>query len=163
MARPIRDPEKRFWEKIKVGNKDDCWEWQASKMSYGYGQFGISAGRVILAHRYSWMLHFGSIPNGLFVLHHCDNPACVNPNHLFIGTQKDNLHDMIRKGRAKNPPMPMGDSNPNAKLSRHDVKDILNYFERGLATSRELRKLYDISKTTFYKISGRKHWACQNL
>ena len=83
----------RFWEKVNKTN--ECWEWIAGK-SHGYGVFWIN-GKLLRAHRVAWSIYNGGIPEGLLVLHKCDNPACVNPDHLFIGTQQDNVDDMITK------------------------------------------------------------------
>ena len=94
----------RFWKKVDVRGPSDCWEWQGAPGNHGYGT--IIAGRggrlgSYLAHRLSWEIHFGSIPLGMCVLHHCDNRICVNPDHLFLGTKSDNHRDMCRKGRNK--------------------------------------------------------------
>ena len=86
---------KRFWQKIEKST--DCWEWTACK-SHGYGQLH-SNGKLIRAHRLSWIIHHEQIPSELLVLHKCDNPGCVNPSHLFLGTQSDNLRDASKKGR----------------------------------------------------------------
>ena len=94
----------RFWNKVnKEGQihfilRTKCWIWTAHKYPKGYGQFGFN-GKVTAAHRVSWILHYGPIPEGLLVCHRCDNPSCVNPEHLFLGTAKDNAEDMGRKGR----------------------------------------------------------------
>lgn len=92
-----RDPVIRFWEKVR--KSDGCWEWTAGRLGGRYGDFMVGVGDHRSAHRYSWELHFGPIPVGMNVCHHCDNPGCVRPDHLFIGTQKDNLRDMQGKGR----------------------------------------------------------------
>jgi hypothetical protein len=87
-----------FLKLFKQGNIDECWEWLGSKYKNNYGQFhrnGIHA----YSHRVSYEYFICSIPEGMLVLHKCDNPSCVNPNHLFLGTQKDNMQDMIKKGR----------------------------------------------------------------
>jgi hypothetical protein len=95
--------EERFWGKVRKSK--DCWEWIGARCRAGYGSLGLSRSRKrISAHRFSWELHHGPIPESLFVCHHCDNPRCVRPDHLFLGTRTDNTWDAIRKGRWKNPP-----------------------------------------------------------
>lgn len=84
---------KRFWDKVDIKEPDDCWEWQAG-FNGRYGSFNNG-----YAHRFSWELHNSKIPDGMYICHTCDNPKCVNPNHLFAGTQKDNMQDMVKKGR----------------------------------------------------------------
>lgn len=96
--RKKRPAEDRFWE--KVDKTENCWLWSASVNNQGYGEIHLGERNDhCYAHRFSWMINKGPIPKGLFVLHRCDNPRCVNPNHLFLGTQKDNLHDAMAKGR----------------------------------------------------------------
>jgi hypothetical protein len=93
------DPLVLFWADVRLS--DHCWEWVGPIGAGGYGAFGAAdrAGLPQRAHRASWIIHFGPIPDGLNVLHHCDNRPCVRPSHLFLGTQADNIHDMIAKGR----------------------------------------------------------------
>lgn len=91
---------KRFWAKVRTG--PDCWEWQAARSPQGYGRFQLD-GRAQRAHRVSWEMAHGPVPAGLFVCHHCDNPACVRPEHLFLGTPSDNTKDAFAKGRQTNP------------------------------------------------------------
>jgi len=95
--------EERFWS--RVDKSDDCWEWTRGKFTSGYGSVYFK-GKRVQTHRVSWVLTFGEIPehdsyHGMCVLHKCDNPGCVNPDHLFLGTQQDNITDMIHKHRAK--------------------------------------------------------------
>lgn len=95
-----RPLEVRFWANVLRGADNECWEWQGVRMrtAFPYGRIG-QGHNVLLAHRVSWELHNGPILDGLFVLHHCDNPPCVNPAHLFLGTHGDNMRDMASKGR----------------------------------------------------------------
>lgn len=116
--------EERFWEKVdKSGSVPRhmrhlgiCWNWTAGKMPFGYGTFAIGTPerkQNVRAHRYSYELSHGAVPKGLCVLHHCDNPACVRPSHLFVGTQSDNRSDCSKKGR-----------NPSHKLTPDEVREI---------------------------------------
>ena len=89
----------RFWAKVQRGQDDECWRWIAAIRKAGYGALKIN-GLVRGAHRISWELHYGEIPPGLYVMHTCDIRSCVNPKHLFVGTHKDNMADMMAKGRS---------------------------------------------------------------
>lgn len=92
----------RFWSKVAItDNPDDCWLWTAGTVT-GYGSFGFQ-GRMRIASRVAWEITNSEIPAGMKVLHTCDNPLCVNPKHLFLGTQLDNMRDMVRKGRKVQP------------------------------------------------------------
>lgn len=94
--------EIRFWAHVDVsGGKDQCWPWRGPINSSGYGVFKFHAD-IYLSHRFAWELTNGKIPDGMFVCHHCDNPPCCNPAHLFIGTPKDNAQDAMKKGRLAN-------------------------------------------------------------
>lgn len=96
----------RFWRGVVIS--ESCWEWQRyCCSSTGYGRIaGPDGYRKIGTHRASWMLHYGDIPEGMFVLHRCDNRKCVRPDHLFLGTHQDNVRDMREKGRGSDPPRP---------------------------------------------------------
>ena len=97
MTVPAAENLRRFWS--KVNKSDDCWTWTASCNKWGYGQFRLN-GRCVLAHRAAYVFEHGPIPDGLFVMHLCDNPPCVNPAHLTLGTHTDNMADMKAKGRS---------------------------------------------------------------
>lgn len=107
MAKPVRPYPVVFWERVQ--KTDGCWLWTGAqrkpqgKGGWGaYGHFCPKRGVRYFAHRFSWELHFGPIPSGRMVCHECDNPTCVRPDHLFIGTQKDNMEDAKRKKRVRN-------------------------------------------------------------
>lgn len=93
------DRTKRFWSKVR--KTPTCWLWTASLDRYGYGVFSLGRGKNERAHRYSYKAFYGFVPRGKLVLHRCDNPKCVNPAHLFAGTNRDNTRDMMAKGRHK--------------------------------------------------------------
>ena len=91
-------PEERFWTRVVGDLATGCWLWTGPRFREGYGSLSYGPLRI-RAHRFSWELHVGPIPEGLVVCHRCDNPPCVRPDHLFLGTQSDNLHDAVAKGR----------------------------------------------------------------
>lgn len=96
--------EQRFWRKVDKRGPDECWPFTGTKNQYGYGRIrkgGDRGGKMIFAHRVSWEMHNGPIPDGLQALHKCDNPPCVNPAHLFLGDNDDNIKDKLQKGRAR--------------------------------------------------------------
>ncbi len=95
--------EQRFSKKYLINEDTDCWEWQNATNNIGYGMFRWKTGKMRTAHRASYELHKGPIPAGLSVCHKCDNPKCVNPDHLWVGTLKDNAQDMVAKGRNARP------------------------------------------------------------
>ena len=102
----------RSWQKVAKGSgPDDCWEWLAAKNANGYGVFGLAEGRIRLAHRVAWWLEKGNWPDQ-HLLRRCDNPACVRPSHLFVGSQADNMADKLAKGR-----QPAGEEIPWSKLT----------------------------------------------
>lgn len=96
MAKSQLSLEQRFWNKVQ--KTDGCWIWTGYRNKAGYGMF-MMPDRVHLAHRVAWMFAYGAIPEGMQVCHHCDNPACVRPDMLFLGTNADNQRDSVRKGR----------------------------------------------------------------
>lgn len=144
-----------FWSKVKIGNPDECWEWQGGKTaSGGYGKYG-SHKQNILAHRFSWELTNGKIPDSLFVLHKCDNPGCVNPNHLFVGTQQDNVTDRELKMRGN---QPKGEKHGMARLSFSQVNEIRQRYASGTISQSELGKEYGVTQPMIGKIVRRENW-----
>lgn len=141
----------RFWSKVDM--KDDCWNWTGSLSKQGYGRFGIN-GRVNLAHRVAWTLYKGEIPKGMNVLHKCDNCSCVNPRHLFLGTQKDNIQDMFSKGRDNRA---KGEKVTLAVLTEEKVKKIRFLYRDGFKPH-VLKMLFGIADTTFWNVITKRTW-----
>lgn len=126
----------------------------------------IRAGRAsepyLLAHRASWVIHNGDIPDGLFVLHHCDNPKCVNPSHLYLGTAADNSNDRVKRGRSRLGRVPgefAEDGNPNAKLTRAIVNEIRSRPELGRKKYAKLGREYGVHGNTIRAIALNRLWA----
>lgn len=155
MAVRRRPVEERFWPKVEKGGPDECWEWKAyCSTTTGYGQLAQSRkDGPTTAHRVSWVIHNGAIPDGLYVLHKCDNRTCVNPNHLFLGTAADNSHDMMRKGRHNTP---RGEACGSSKLTKVKVAMI-----RSLGNSHKkthLAHLFQVSRATIQHVIAGKTW-----
>lgn len=142
-----------FWKKVSVGSHEECWNWKAYNWK-GYGSFAVGNRRNEKSHRISWTLTFGSIPEGLFVCHKCDNPSCCNPYHLFLGTNADNMRDMVEKGRSAGLE---GEENPAAKLNLGQVVRIRNLYEEGL-TQLEIGKMFNVSRTVVGAIVRKEIW-----
>lgn len=172
-----------FWSKVDKSNGDDaCWLWTGSVRGYGYGQFWFNS-RNRPTHRISWELAHGEIPDGLLVCHRCDNPICVNPKHLFLGTQQDNIDDKTRKGRqaigdrngvyTHPEKRPFGERNARYthpentahgeahgrhKLTELQVREIRQlYIEKGIS-QRQLARMFGITKTHVRRIVRGENW-----
>jgi len=150
----------RFWNKV---NKESltmphmdtpCWEWTAS-LKKGYGQFQLGVGQSIKSHRYSWIIHNGSIPDGLWVLHHCDNPKCVNPSHLYLGTKWDNAKDKVKRNKSFRP---LGEKYGAHKITSEQVLKIRELYGSGDFTQQYLANMFNISRPHISIIINRKAW-----
>jgi hypothetical protein len=148
-----RPAVERFWEKVNKDAPNGCWEWTGSQMRSGHGQIHID-GKSVLVHRFVWELENGSIPADMEVCHHCDNPGCVNPSHLFLGTQTDNMADMMSKVRQAR-----GSRHSQAKLTEAQVIEIRRRYVRGVITYKMLAAEYGVGPATIALIIQRKNWA----
>lgn len=139
----------------QIDNSGSCWEWTGTRHRQGYGWFGMG-GKKIMAHRAAYTLFVGPIPKGLLVCHRCDNPSCANPEHLFLGTYRDNNRDCVAKGRhiAPSGPCPEkglpGESNPNAKFTAGSVREMRQLFAEG-------SRIADIARRFSVSWSGAEH------
>jgi hypothetical protein len=173
-TKPISD-ESRFWSRVdKSAGENNCWIWTAGDNGIGYGQLSIN-GKPMLAHRFSFKLANGSIPDGQFVCHHCDNPSCVNPSHLFAGTAVENTSDARGKGRLATGPrngtktrpertargdlngsrrhperLTYGEDNPATKLTSASVVEILAF--KGMESQRRVARMFGICQQNVSKI-----------
>jgi hypothetical protein len=147
--------QERFWR--QVTKTETCWLWTGAKSAGRYGKLSIND-RPVIASRYSWELHYGPIPHGQIVCHHCDTPLCVNPAHLFLGSNADNRWDCAAKGRAKHPDhRPAGELHGRAKITAAQAEEIRQQRAQG-AKSTDLARRYGISPQNIANIAGGKTW-----
>lgn len=154
----------RFWSKVNIKDDEGCWLWMGTRYSAtGYGRYNNQ-----LAHRLAWEIEYGQIPEGRQVLHRCDVRHCVRPTHLFLGTQADNMRDMVAKGRhgvrthperwTNPPPVPRSrEDHPNALLTAKAVADIRRRAKAG-QSFRSIAEHHGISKSTAWQIARGKSW-----
>lgn len=143
----------RLWSKTAITDENSCWEWKAHKVK-GYGRIRFR-GDSIGAHRLAYILTFGQIPDELDVLHSCDNPGCVNPKHLFLGTHTENMQDMLNKGRGRKA---LGEDNGLSKLTPDQVLYIRERYATGQTSHRKLAKEMGITRNAVFCILNRKTW-----
>lgn len=141
-----------FWSRVGMAEEDACWPWTGSKTNKGYGVYAPLPGVLLRAHRVAYALHNGGIDDDLMVCHHCDNPSCCNPKHLFLGTGSDNMQDMVAKGRNNSI---KGENNPIAKLTVEQAR--LIYLDP--RTNFEISKAYGIASSLASLIRRRKIWS----
>jgi len=148
---------KRFWDKVQfpemVGT-NECWEWKANCVPDGYGSFRIGS-RMVGAHQVAYTVTIGTILEGLCVCHTCDNPACVNPSHLWLGTHADNMQDKAQKGRASHL---YGERHPKHRLNNDDVKQIRTLYKTGLYTQQKIANLFNISRIAIEHVVNYRTW-----
>jgi len=157
----VKTLEEKFWEKVNKKGKDDCWEWLAGRNHKNYGNFYVSIGnskdKHWIAHRMAWKLTYGEIPKGLHICHHCDNPPCVNPNHLWIGTNKDNILDASRKGRLVR--KIRGEDHHKSKLTEKEVIEIKHIRKETGLSFIKIGKMFNVHPTTIGYIMRGRTWS----
>lgn len=144
----------RYLGNFIVGEKSKCWNWTGSKSGGRYGTIQ-TGGIQLAAHRVAWQMENGKIPRGKYICHHCDNPACVNPNHLFLGTPKENSRDRETKQRSNRP---YGEQHANSKLNAKRVLKIRKILASNEKSAAETARLFGVNESTICKIKNRKSW-----
>ena len=145
----------RFKAKYALNRQTGCWDWTASTAGKGYGQIKLpGTRRQIYAHHLSYLIHIGEIPKGKHVMHRCDNPKCVNPGHLMVGTSSDNHRDMVSKGRHL-----YGDRNGNAILTDSDIRAIRMLCAAGDLPQWRIAQMFGIQQMEVSRIHRRVRWA----
>jgi hypothetical protein len=155
-------PEDRFRRYVVEGGADECWEWTGARSTRGYGELAMPGSRPAKAHKMAWEAVNGPVPDGLWVLHHCDNPPCCNPAHLYVGTHVDNMRDMRERGRHWSRVNPeriiRGERCGAAKLTEDQVREIHRMKANG-EPSVSLALRFGVTKTTVNMILRGRTWA----
>lgn len=152
-----QDYKERFWKRVQKTNY--CWIWKGSDTGHGYGTFHFK-GKAYVAHRFSWLLKYGTFTKNL-TLHKCNNRRCVNPDHLYDGTAKDNTGDIIKAGKynfINSGTLKSGEENRQAKLNDEIVRSIRKEYIPKVVTQKMLAERYHIAKTTVREVLIRKSW-----
>lgn len=142
--------EKMYLERI-IKKENECWDWKGTKDKDGYGRFNFKR-KQFRAHRFAWERHFGKIPQGLIVGHHCDSPACTRIDHLYLGTTDHNSKDMVKKNRQAK-----GSKNGGSKLYEEQVQNIKKLLNEG-KDPRNIAKDFNLAHSTVYRIRSGKTW-----
>lgn len=145
----------KFWKRVNITGLLDCWEWQGAKNQKGYGLVWKDQHHPSSAHRFAWEATYYPIPKGKLILHKCDNPPCCNPNHLYLGTNQDNMND--RKKRNPHHPRTMGENHPSAKLTEHNVREIKRLIAKG-DQQKDIAKGFSVSTTAISRINTGRTW-----
>lgn len=150
----LNNSRKRLLSKVVKNKNTNCWEYQGATTKDGYGFFSLKH-KMFLAHRISYLLFVGIIPNNLFVCHTCDNRRCINPEHLWLGTQSENINDMLSKGRKI---FKKGSEVWKAKLTESKVKEIRDLYKSGNYTYKQLSFIYCVTKEHIGAIIRKESW-----
>lgn len=147
-----------FWSRVTIADLLGCWNWEGPRDNFGYGRTTGFNGGSVLTHRFAWIIVYGSIPHGLWVLHKCHTPPCCNPNHLYLGTHKDNMRDAVERGSFHFVSVP-GENHPNAKLTKADVLQIRCLLKENKLTSKAIAARFGVAASTVRGIKSRRKWA----
>ena len=152
----------RFWKRVAIKEPAECWEWTGARglnyhkeKSYGHVNYN---GKTTKSHRIAWMIYNGPIPDGMFILHKCDNPPCCNPAHLFLGTAKDNMQDCLAKNRVKRTGKRCGEGCPFSKLTSEDVIEIRKAYDSKCETTTTLAARYGMDPSSIGDIVSGYTW-----
>lgn len=145
-----------FWKRVDIKTESECWPWLKYVNDSGYGVTRTSKNKAVRASHIAYELTYGPIPEGLFVCHHCDNPICCNPAHLFLGTHSDNMHDMDNKGHRVNSPQ-YGEKHGMSKLTADAVREIRSLANSGMSYA-EIGRRFNISDVHAGRIATRVSW-----
>lgn len=140
-----------YYRRIDYNGANGCWLWTGRQDRDGYGRWNFD-GKEMFAHRFAYDIYYKDLDPKLVIMHSCDNPPCVNPEHLSQGTQKDNMQDAAKKGRK-----PSGSKNPNSKLNEYQVEKIRQFYKVGLSIE-ELSKTFNVSRRQIFNIVHEIHW-----
>ena len=151
---PAKNTPDKFWSMCEK-RENSCWEWSKCLHKDGYGQLNYHR-KYWLAHRLAWALTNGEIPPGMCVCHKCDNPKCINPDHLFLGSHADNMNDMKKKGRRKG--INAGEANGRAKITQRIADEMRRKYKEGGHTQMQLSAMYGLSQPTVSLILLNKAW-----
>jgi hypothetical protein len=161
-SRRCSTPEERFW--ARVVKSDGCWNWTGRKTRFGYGRLWVGGKdrEQIVTHRASWIIHFGPIPEGKWVLHKCDNPACVRPDHLYLGTARENVADREERNRwckkIKDTPHARGEKIGASKLTEDQVREMRARYAAGGMSFAALGRAYGVSDVLAGQVIRRQLW-----
>ena len=150
-------PEK-FWSRVLKRGLDDCWEWQGAKQHRGHGHLRYQK-RLVKAHRLAYELTYGSIEEGVFICHKCNNPPCCNPKHLYAGSPKTNVDDSIKAGTfTRNSIGAEGEKNPNNKLTKKEIKEIRKMLEETDLYQWQIAEIFNCSQSNVSDIKRNRIW-----